>query len=500
MKRILILIVIIFAALLVPNFTFAAEGDCGYEGGISGQILTSTKTNTDFQYQEVVFITGKPVVLKGKLSIKKKIAKDTETNTYTYDLSDVNKNSLKRTVTLLTQITTQGEKVTKATSISGKYTETIVLDGKTYTLSNYNLAKSSVADTRPGVNYFAGNIQAIKTYTLSGSPNITITLKLNNNNNKNQFSGYSQNWSSGEVQINNYSIRYESITTDGSVVWNGNAKIKLSSTATTDLKYVHNYPDEISFGGDYIQSWSSVSKLTYETNMPEFDKDGLPTDRIVTKKGKFQLNAFPTQKSLVVHDLSSIRGHWAAEDITKLYSLGIYDEDPDILIPDQYMSRAEFAKALSKTANITDVSTTKNIKTKVVSPYEDVPVSDPYFTYIKLLTSKGVLKGFDDGNFHPYDTITREQAVAAFINVLGLEEVVKDKYPVTIFKDNDEIPTWSIRSIAAADKIGIIKGDSGYFRPNANIKKAEAAALIIRLIDYMRKDMAKSYSDKILNY
>lgn len=501
MKRIILFLLMVFVVLVTPVFTYAAEGGSGYEGGISGQILSSTKTSSVYKYQEVVFITGRPVILNGTLTIKKKISKSTEADTYNYSLSDANKNTLNRAVTLSTQITNNGDEITKATSISGKYSEIIVINGKTYTLSNYSLTKSSVVDTKPGVSYFAGNIYAVKTYTVSDSPNVIITLKLNDNNNKmNQFSGYDQNWSSGEVQVNNYDIRYEGTSSNGPVIWNGNAKVKLSSTSTTDLKYVQNYPDEISFGGDYIKSQSAVGKLTYETNMPEFDKDGLPTDRIVTKKGSFQLNTFPTQESLVAQDLSAIRGHWAVDDINKLYSLKIYDDDPSIFIPDQYMSRAEFAKALSKAANIIDISTTKKTKSKIVSPYEDVPVNDPYFTYIQQLTLKKVLSGFSDGNFHPYDTITRAQAVEAFIKVLGLEEVAKDKYPVTIFKDNDDIPTWSLRSIAAAYKIGIIKGDGGYFRPNQNITKAEAAALLNRLIDYMRKDMAKSYSDKILNY
>lgn len=502
MKKTIFLITIL-AIFLLPAFVFAAEGDCGYEGGISGQFISSTKSSSVFKYQEVIFITGKPVVLAGTLTVKKKTSNNTESDTYTYSLSDSNKDTLARTVTLVNQITNQGNKTAKTTSLDSKYYEVILLNGKTYTLSNYSFTKSSIVDTRPGASYFAGNIQAVKTYTLNGSPNVTITLKLNGNNNTmNQFSGYTQYWSSGEVQINNYDINYEDTSnTANPIIWNGNAKVKLSSTSTTDLKYVQNYPDEISFLGDYIESKSAVSKLIYETNMPEFDKDGLPTDRIITKRGSFQLRTFPIQESLAAQDLSSIRGHWAADDINRLYSLGIYDDDPSIFIPDQYMARAEFAKALSKAVNITDTNTTTTkTKTKTVSPYLDVPVNDPYFNYIQQLTSKGVLTGFSDGNFHPYDTITRAQAVQAFVQALGLEGVVKDQYPVTIFKDNDEIPTWAIQSVEAAYKIGLIQGDSGYFRPNDNLTKAEAAVLLNRLIDYMRTEMAKSYSDEILNY
>lgn len=493
-KRICSLLLILICFLLtLPSY--AKEGDCGYEGGISsGQNLLNSKTSSEYEYQEVVFISGKPIVMKGKVTVKKKTTNDSETNTYTFNISDTNDNSLKRTISLQSKITKKdNNQVVKETSIYGKPSETVTIEGKTYTLDKYSLTKSSIVDVKPAVDYYAGNMESKKTYKLRDSDDVSITVTV-----KGEFYGYNQNWSNGEVQLLDYFIQNESSSSN----WSGTAKVKLSSVSTTQFKYVKNYPEEISFDGGYVQSQNITSKLIYQTSMPEFDKDGLPTDRIVNKKGNLKIDAFPNEKRLIVFDLPDIRGHWAEEDIKKLYSLEIYDDNPSIFIPNQYMSRGEFAKALGKAINISLPQTTSSKKstTKIVSPYTDVQTNNPLFPYIQQLTAKNAMNGYGDGKFYPDETITRVQAISTFVRILGLEGMAKDEYPVTVFKDNDYIPSWALRSIYAANKIGFVKGDNGYLNPNQYLTKAEAAALLNRFIDYMRKDMAKGYSDKILNY
>jgi hypothetical protein len=45
------------------------------------------------------------------------------------------------------------------------FSETIVIDGVTYTLDKYNFSKSRLDDVKPVGTYFAGNINLAKEYS-----------------------------------------------------------------------------------------------------------------------------------------------------------------------------------------------------------------------------------------------------------------------------------------------------------------------------------------------
>lgn len=492
MKKTISVTLVIAMVLINSIAGYAKEGDCGYEGGISScKSLISSKTSSQFDYKEVVFLSGTPIVMTGKVTLKKKVNATTETNTYTYSLANGD-NTLKRTVVLQTNIIKKdNNQITKETSIYGTPSETVVIGSKTYVLSSYNLTKTSIVDVKPAIEYYAGSLETKKVYT-AGTGN-TITESLTG-----QFYGYNQNWSNSEVQILDYTLEGDSANDN----WSGTARVKLASNFTTDFKYVKNYPEEISFEGGFVQSQSTTNKLIYQTDMPEFDKNGVSTDRVITKTGNLKIDTFPNEKRLPTFDLAQIRGHWAENDIEKLYGLEILSEAVPLYMPNQYITRGEFAQILYKylNVNVTTQTTKKSKTVKEIPQYEDVPITDPNFKYIKDVTNKNIMTGYGDGKFHPNDLLTRAQVAQTFIAMLGLERMSKDEYPVTTFKDNDAIPRWAQRSVYVANRIGVMNGDNGYFAPNNYLTKAEAAASISRLTDYITKDLVKSYSDKILNF
>ena len=83
-----LLIVLLFGTI---DTAYARIGDSGYEGGISsGQ----APGRTTFEYKEVVFITGEPMVFEGTVTITKNLRQDRNTgenvitSNYTYRLSN----------------------------------------------------------------------------------------------------------------------------------------------------------------------------------------------------------------------------------------------------------------------------------------------------------------------------------------------------------------------------------------------------------------------------
>ncbi len=124
--------------------------------------------------------------------------------------------------------------------------------------------------------------------------------------------------------------------------------------------------------------------------------------------------------------------------------------------------------------------------------FPDVSSGDYFGCEAENLYSYGVLNGDENGNFNPYDTVTRAQfaKMATVICKLsprgsggGLFRDLPDGY-------------WANGYIAAAAKSKLLSGyPDGSFRPDEGITFAEAATITLRLLDYTPADLGNSYPD-----
>ncbi len=495
----------IIMGLLFPSAAYASQGENGYEGGLSTQILPAkTASKTSYNYSEMCFITGKPVKFTGTLTISKSSKANGVTATYSYSLANTqSKATLTRTLVYNTKLTKDANGQTiEETSFGKTPTEVIKFDKNVYTLTNYQLTKTNIIDSVPVSNYFSGNIQSLKEYNVGSNP-VTGKMKVETTG---QFYGYDQYWSSSEVQTLDSLYSYES--NDAKEKWGGSVSVTVSSSAVKDLKYQENKPDQISFDGGYIQTQQNDSVLDYSSEMPEFDSKGISTDNVVKSQDSIKLEAFPTQTRLPVTDLNYLRGNWAENDIKLLFSIGAFKTASGKFDPQKFITRAEFASALINSVKDIPadpaVKTTTNktsSKTKVTSPFNDVPVSSLYFNDINTAYKKGIFSGSGNNNFGPDETISLAEAVYVFIRAIGLQNMAPNTNAVTMFKDNDSIPSFARSSMYVAEQIGLIHADDrGYINPNSKITKAKAAVMLNGLIEYMRNGISKDYRENILNY
>lgn len=492
---------------LPAGAVFAREGDSGYDGGISSG-YSSGKIVMD--YQELCFITGEPIVLKGTLQIRKQQKQDAITSTYTYSLKNADKSAtLTRVLNFSTSLATKDNgQIIEETSYSRAPTETLRIGSTSYTLKTSNFTRSSLVDPKPAINYFAGNLWGKKVYQIGTTANGgTVTVETTGD-----FYGYEQYWGSAEVQSLYYTVESEKKGGDEPDQWGGTARVTLSSTVTNQLKYFRNEPDQISFEGGYVQSQNNNSILEYTSSMPEFDAGGVSTDRILTKSGSLQLETFPVQKRLPAVDLSNIRGHWAEEDLKLMYGLEIFQGDGRNLKPDQYITKAEFAAAIVQaakevppdpalTTKVAPNASRRAASQPVVSPFDDVSIENTYFDQINSAYNRGLLTGKGSNLFGPNDSITVAEAVTIFIRAVGLESLAPSPLAVTNFRDNDLIPAYARNAAYVAAKIGLVQGDDkGYLRPAEKLTKARAAAMLKRFIVYLQDGIKQDYRDRLVNY
>ncbi len=506
-KRVTALILAIIAAFLMCGQAFAREGICGYEGGISSGEVPD---NTTFDYKEVTFISGKPVVFEGTLLIKKSQRQDKLTTTYTYNLRN-GENTLTRVLTF----TTESEKkengqITETVSLTSAR-ESVIINGITYSIPNrnyYQFARSNLIDPRPAVSYHAGSIWSRKVYQVgAANDGNTITVECTGN-----FYGYDQYWGNAESLLLDYVISGERNTGDGVDVWGGTATIAISSTSTEQLKYFENKPNQIPFAGSYVQSRMNSSVLEYTCMLPEFDAKGVSTDRIVTYNDSLIIETFPTQKRLPSVDVRNARGNRAENDIRLMFGLEVFKGNGSDFYPDNYMTRAEFAAAMAKIARevpqdptlvTRTTATTRRTtgKEAVVSPFDDVSIDNIYFNEIKSAFERGIMLGKGDNRFAPNEYITKAEAVVVFIRALGFESLAPAPVAVTSFRDNDLIPEHARNAAYVAQKIGLIQSDNkGNMNPNKKLTKAEGAAMLKNLIKYLQEGIRKDYRDRLINY
>lgn len=189
----------------------------------------------------------------------------------------------------------------------------------------------------------------------------------------------------------------------------------------------------------------------------------------------------------------------------------------------------------------TDIPSTDNEEKGNKAPeFSDMDQAPWAEKYIKYCNSKGIINGFEDGTFRPNDFVTREQFVKMVIEGLDLAIVAEginnfqdvengswyepyvrsahslditngvgdnmfgiginitrqelvtmlyraywiDSADATNFTDNSEIAEYASTAVAAYSGAGILNGyGDGSFKPNALATRAEAAAIITRLVE-----------------
>ncbi len=505
MKRALVIALAI--VMLFSNISYGQV--VGFNGGIKD----------DYLYKEVVFVTGRPIVVEGEVEIDIDEDKDMINTRYRYELSNPEEDvRVERRVSYVTNLYKKEEKnQTVATTSVDSFSEKITVGDDRYNLGDYQLSRSIVYDNRPAVKFYSGNLTGKKTYYINGRDSRrnegTVTIETNGDT----IVGYDHYWGASETYILTQDINSKRnvVYTDvygeqkeEVIEWDGLVTLKLSSTDTKDFSYIRNEPTNISFRGGLLQTEKQENILQYEYDMPEFDDDGFPDNYDRNRdEENIRMDTVPVHKRLVIPNLKDIRGHWAEENIFNLYSLEVFDNPSPYFGPKLPMTRAEFAKAIVRAIAVLqeeeDAERRRRRNRNEVEEkkiFEDVEKEDDKYKYVKFVKEKGIMKGVSEHFFAPNGVLTRAQAVTILIRALGLESLAPNPPYRTHFIDDEEIPLWAKDAIYVANEIGLIKGDPyGRVNPNEPMSKAEAATFIYRFIKHMKDEITVDYRERILN-
>ena len=101
--------------------------------------------------------------------------------------------------------------------------------------------------------------------------------------------------------------------------------------------------------------------------------------------------------------------------------------------------------------------------------YKDVPADANYYEAVKMLSKLDIFQGDDLGNFNPDKTITRAEATAVVVRLLGYENIISQSETTYV-----DVPAshWASGYIATGTSIGFITGYGyGYFAMDSDYNR-----------------------------
>ncbi len=123
------------------------------------------------------------------------------------------------------------------------------------------------------------------------------------------------------------------------------------------------------------------------------------------------------------------------------------------------------------------------------SIFKDVLPHEWYSGYIETAFEYKIITGYNADTFAPSDEITREQAIAVVARAMKITKLAVELDANEVskilgsFADADKSAVYAKNNIAACVKAGIVSGRSdNMIAPKANITRAEAAAIVRRLL------------------
>ncbi len=173
---------------------------------------------------------------------------------------------------------------------------------------------------------------------------------------------------------------------------------------------------------------------------------------------------------------------WYYDSVEYVAENGLFDPTTSTTFsPTAPMTRAMLATALYRLAGEPKAEGITS------TPFTDVAPSADYADAVAWAYAAGVVNGTSDTTFSPDDTITREQIVTMFYryaqNAAGADMTPSDA--LSAYSDVGMVASWALPQMQWAVAAGLINGTTATtLTPQGTTTRAEAAALVLRLVAY----------------
>lgn len=130
----------------------------------------------------------------------------------------------------------------------------------------------------------------------------------------------------------------------------------------------------------------------------------------------------------------------------------------------------------------------------------NISFSDTSDRYVLEVARSGIINGYGDGRYGPYDKITREQMAMMYVKTLEKADVYIDRNVENVkFKDIYDISSWAMASVKISSKMDIIQGlGDGRIDPKGNSTREASLVVYTRIVDrYIGNIGDKEYGNPV---
>ncbi len=170
---------------------------------------------------------------------------------------------------------------------------------------------------------------------------------------------------------------------------------------------------------------------------------------------------------------TDVQNHWAKEYIEELVEAGILKGvSEDSFAPDLNVSRAEFCTMIYRALGLASSGGEQK--------FNDVTADKWYYESVQAVAEKGIING-DGQNFNPEREMTRQEMAKVIWGAIS-DKVVEPTVQAGEYNDAAQISDWAKDAINSLSVYKVLEGSDGEFRPLASMTRAEAAAVISRVL------------------
>ncbi|MCW3791833.1 S-layer homology domain-containing protein [Paenibacillus sp. LS1] len=188
--------------------------------------------------------------------------------------------------------------------------------------------------------------------------------------------------------------------------------------------------------------------------------------------------------ALIYHPatFSDVSNHWSRDDVQDLASrLIVQGTGENVFAPDRSITRAEFTAVLLRGLGLHSPISAE------AASFTDVKTGSWYEDEVQTAVSYGLISGYADDSFRPNNEISRAEAltiVSRAMKLVGLAQADTSETTslLSTYSDSAKVQAWAAEPVASAIKQELVQGDDGKLMTDADISRAQSAAIVKRLL------------------
>ena len=155
---------------------------------------------------------------------------------------------------------------------------------------------------------------------------------------------------------------------------------------------------------------------------------------------------------------------------------------------------------MSRAMVVTVLHRIEGVPAAIPSTFKDVPAGTWYTDAVAWAAANGIVNGYDQNTFCPFNDVTREQIALILFRYADKKGYdVSKRGDLKKYEDSSDASDWAKDAMAWANTEGLIVGlDHTTIAPKANATRAQVATIFMRFCEKYRRQNPEEHNDSYI--